>query len=374
MHIPKSISKRLDNRAKSGNLRSLNNLSDDGIDLCSNDYLGFSTTGILQRKTFEIFDDLSTKYFGSTGSRLISGNSDFLLSLEEEIAKFYNSEAALIFNSGYSANISLLSALPTRHDTIIYDELSHASIYDGVRLSFAKKKYKFKHNDLEELTSKLAYATGDVYIVVESLYSMDGDFAPLLELVNICNKIGAYLIVDEAHATGIYGTKGKGLVDQLNISNMVLATVCTHGSVVIASNKIVKFLINFARSFIYSTALDLMTQASIKAAYEILETAENYRVNLFNITNLWIDLIKNNFLDVCTINNSPIQAFFLYDPEITQRLAKYLQELGFNVKAINSPTVPVGKERIRVCLHSFNTNTEIIDFIDAIRVGLEKFS
>lgn len=254
---PSNIQKLLNQRIENNSLRSLKNIFPT-IDFCSNDYLGFTKIN-----TSEL--TVNSLKSGSTGSRLISGNSIEIELVEKKIAKFHNAQAALIFNSGYDANLGLLSSVPQKNDLILIDELCHASIYDGIRLSNAKH-FKFKHNDaiyLNELIQRHLDNFENIFIVVESVYSMDGDTAPLLEFVHLKNKLkNVFLIVDEAHALGVFGKKGKGLCNKLKIENDCFARIYTygkamgaHGATIVGNNDLRNFLINFCRPFIYTTAL-----------------------------------------------------------------------------------------------------------------------
>jgi len=196
------LNKKLNERKDSSSFRQLR-LPEDKIDFCSNDYLGIVKNHKLHPANGS---RLST---GSTGSRLLSGNYELIEEVEKQIATFHQSETALLFNSGYDANIGLLSSVPQKGDTILYDHLCHASIRDGIRLSFANA-FSFAHNDINDLQKKIEHATGTIFIVTESVFSMDGDLCPLEELVNISQKNNAHLIIDEAHATGVTGEKGAG--------------------------------------------------------------------------------------------------------------------------------------------------------------------
>jgi 8-amino-7-oxononanoate synthase len=281
-HLEDALNKRRD----SASLRSLK-ISHDLVDFCSNDYLGFSTTGALHAKILEFNQKQPMSISeGSTGSRLISGNSAVTESLEEFIASYHDVEAALIFNSGYDANIGLFSSIPKRGDTVFYDELVHASIRDGIRLSYAKA-YSFRHNDINHLEELFSFAQGTVFIAVESVYSMDGDFAPLKEISNLCEEENANLIVDEAHATGVFGPLGKGCVSDLMLEKKIFARVHTfgkamgtHGAIIIGSKLLHDYLINFARSFIFSTALPNHSLVAIRCAYALLSESEEAQQSL----------------------------------------------------------------------------------------------
>jgi 8-amino-7-oxononanoate synthase len=204
-----ALQQQLEKRSADNQLRTLNtHLS--GIDFFSNDYLGFAKSTVIKKNAEQLFNTLNNNNInGSTGSRLISGTGEFVLALEKQIAEFHSTEAALIYNSGFDANIGLFSSIASRNDTVLYDELIHASIIDGIRLSNANR-FKFKHNDLADLERLLQKTKGIVYVAVESVYSMDGDSSPLTQLVQLCQQYGANLIVDEAHATGIFGKNGVG--------------------------------------------------------------------------------------------------------------------------------------------------------------------
>jgi 8-amino-7-oxononanoate synthase len=260
------IEKKLAERQLAGNYRTLKTIGLP-VDFCSNDYLGFARSPLLKNKIENEIGDFVSN--GSTGSRLLSGNSAYTEDLEKYIAILHQSEAGLIFNSGYDANLGLFSSLPQRGDTVITDELIHASIIDGARLSYANR-YTFKHNDLGSLEAKLKQAKGNCFVAVESVYSMDGDTPPLNEIAALTLKYDAHLIVDEAHAVGLYGF---GLV-ATDLQKQVFARVVTfgkalgcHGAIVLGSNLLRQYLINFARSFIYTTAASFHQMASVKTAY-----------------------------------------------------------------------------------------------------------
>ncbi|MFO0323327.1 MAG: aminotransferase class I/II-fold pyridoxal phosphate-dependent enzyme, partial [Bacteroidota bacterium] len=256
--FPEKLSSLLKTRQENFSLRKLNVIVPT-IDFSSNDYLGFSSQELLYKELTQL---QSSNRIGSTGSRLISGNSVLFDELEKNIADYHDAESALLFNSGYDANIGLLSSVPQKGDLILYDELIHASINDGIRLSFAKH-FKFKHNDvidLNHLLERHRNSFKEIYIVIESVYSMDGDSSPLNEIIALSKTFGARVIVDEAHAIGVFGEKGKGLCHELNIQSECFARIYTfgkalgcHGAAVVGSNELKKYLINYSRSFIYTT-------------------------------------------------------------------------------------------------------------------------
>ncbi|QJD98505.1 8-amino-7-oxononanoate synthase [Mucilaginibacter robiniae] len=334
------------------------------IDFCSNDYLGFARSARLYNLVAE--EIASSKLFssGSTGSRLLAGNTSYAEELEQEIANYHEAEAGLLFNSGYDANVGLLSSLPQRGDTVIHDELIHASIIDGIRLSYASR-YNFKHNDLNSLEEKLKQAKGNIYVVVESIYSMDGDAAPLTAISKICKQYNAALIVDEAHATGVLG---KGLVNQLNLEANVLARVITfgkalgcHGAIVLGNQSLRNYLVNFARSFIYTTAAPLHQLATIKMAYRLLQEDQDSLKKLYKNINLYTSQLPN-----FATSTSAIQTFILGSNEKAKATASMLQQQGMDVRPILSPTVAVGTERLRICLHAYNMTDEIMKLTNSL--------
>lgn len=333
------------------------------IDFCSNDYLGIAANQLL--KGFEN-EKNST---GSGGSRLLSGNYELIEKTEEKIASFHKAESGLIFNSGYDANLGLLSCIGQKGDLIIYDSLSHASIRDGIRLSFAES-FAFRHNDVDDLERKLKAATGQVYVVTESLFSMDGDFAPLKEIVDLCNQYEAQLIVDEAHATGIVGACGEGLVQELELNEHCFARIHTfgkalgnHGAIVLGSCELRDYLINFSRAFIYTTALPPASVATIAAAYDLFPGMMEERTKLQELVKTFrAAKLRFEKLDSVTA----IQGVIVPGNPEVRELASNIQQKGLDVRPILYPTVPKGKERLRIILHSFNTQEELEKLISCL--------
>jgi 8-amino-7-oxononanoate synthase len=355
------IKNKLAERKSAGSYRSLKP-ENVLVDFCSNDYLGFARSSILKNKIEQELAGLPFVLNGSTGSRLLSGNLVYTEKLEQEIASFHNSEAGLIFNSGYDANLGLFSCLPQRGDTIITDELIHASIIDGARLSYANR-YTFKHNDLDSLESKLKQVKGNCYVVIESVYSMDGDTPPVLEILELAEKYGAALIVDEAHAVGLYK---KGLICELGLDERVFARIVTfgkalgcHGAIVLGDNLLREYLINFSRPFIYTTAASIHQIASIKMAYELLNGSDDVIDQLKTNITLFQQKIRQNAAFPLLKSDSAIQCLLINGNERTKAIAMQLQNAGLDVRPILSPTVPQGSERLRICLHAFNTIDEI---------------
>ena len=372
MKFPKNLTAKLEIRKQNNTLRKLaapNNL----IDFSSNDYIGFSKNKVIFDETHQYLIDKDCFQNGATGSRLISGNHKVYQLAEDYIAQFHQVDAALIFNSGYDANVGFFSSVPQKRDLILYDELCHASIRDGIQLSNAKA-YKFKHNDFEDLEKLIQRSQTDfneVYIVTETVFSMDGDCPNMEELVAFNEKYGCYLVVDEAHALGVFGEKGEGLVQQLGLQDQVFARIMTfgkglgcHGSAIVGSQELKEYLENFARSFIYTTGLSPHSVATILVGYQHLplekQTIQLLRENIIHFNQ------EKNILGLKPMfvrSKSAIQSMIIPGNQKVKSIASQLQEKGFDVKAILSPTVPEGQERLRFCLHSFNSKEEISEVL-----------
>ncbi len=364
------LQQKLNERLENGLFRKLLSTSLP-FDFCSNDYLGFAKSSTLKKLIDEQSKQLIDLKNGSGGSRLLSGNHPYTEETERFIAKFHHAQSGLIFNSGYDANVGLLSSIAQRGDTIITDELIHASLIDGARLSHAER-FRFKHNDLIDLESKLKNAKGLVYVVVESVYSMDGDIAPLQDIVKLCKTYQANLIVDEAHATGIFGNQGRGLVSQLNLENDVFARIITfgkaigtHGAIILGSYNLRNYLINFARSFIYTTAAPIHNIISTNCSYQLLAKGD-FHLKIKEKIAFYNQLIAD--LNLPTVySESAIQTILFLGNEKAKNAALQLQSKGFDVKAILSPTVAKGKERLRICLHIYNTDQEIENLVNELK-------
>lgn len=334
------------------------------IDFSSNDYLGLANSKELFELTQKEVEKIAPPYNGATGSRLLSGNSELAEATEMKLAKIFKSQRTLLFNSGYSANLAVLSSLPQRGDTIIYDELAHACIKDGGRLSLASR-FSFKHNDLNDLEEKIKRAKGNIFIAVESIYSMDGDECPLEELVALAEKHNATVILDEAHSTGSYGEQGSGLAVRKKIESRIAVRIYTfgkaigvHGACVAGTQTLVNYLINFARPFIYTTAMPPHSLVAIQCAFDFL----HHNIDRQKRLQAKIDLFLTGFEKIKLTrikSRSAIQNVIIPGNDDVKKLATYLQKNKFDCRPILSPTVKEGTERIRICLHSFNTDEEI---------------
>jgi 8-amino-7-oxononanoate synthase len=341
------------------------------IDFCSNDYLGLARSKALFDRINKKCGTLPKRKNGATGSRLLSGNTVLMEAVELKLASIFKSEATLILNSGYTANLAIFSSIPQKNDTILYDELAHASIKDGARLSLAHR-FSFSHNDLDDLESKLKRAKGKVFIAVESIYSMDGDECPLLEVVSMAKKHGAFVILDEAHSTGARGEHGSGLATSLSLENQIDIRLYTfgkamgiHGACIAGSTTLMQYIINFARPFIYTTALTPHSIVAIESAFDYLQ--ENIYAQSVLQENINAFLIGIGPIENRTQSSSMIQTIIFPGNENIRKAAAALQQNGFDVRPILSPTVPSGSERLRICLHTYNTIDEITKLTDQLK-------
>lgn len=373
MNFPEKLSKKLAQRKDNKSLRKLGSTS-NSIDFSSNDYLGFSKSETIFNQTHQFLIDNNIKANGATGSRLLSGNHFLYQKTETFLATFHNAESALIFNSGYDANLGFFASVPQRGDVILYDELIHASIRDGIQLSNAKA-FKFKHNNLSDLENILKRnrensSNCNIYIVTESVFSMDGDSPDLVAMSKIINQYeNAYFIVDEAHAVGVFN---GGLIQQLSLENHVFARIITfgkalgcHGAIALGTKQLTEYLVNFARSFIYTTGLSPHSVATIKTSYEYLLSQngiKNSKQLQENISFFSSEATRLNlkFID----SNSAIHCCIIGGNEQTKSIAIQFQKNGFEVKPILSPTVKKGEERLRFCLHSYNSKQEITNVLE----------
>ena len=368
----------LEKRKKDGNFRQLTKTTDKLVDFVSNDYLGLARSQTLYELILLRSKEIEGMPLnGSGGSRLLAGNSPFNEEVESYLAKVFQAEGALVFNSGYQANLGLLSAIPKKGDTIIYDQLSHVCLKEGAWLSKAQS-ITFAHNDLEDLERKLIHAEGEKFIVIESVYSMDGDFAPIEEIIELTKKYGAHLIVDEAHSTGVCGESGGGLLVEKGLANDVFARVYTfgkamgiHGACIVGSNTLKEYLINFGRPFIYTTSLPLHSLVAIEQSFKYLSKHSHLQEELFS--NIHYFREQANGVDPSSYavkfmnSNTSIQPILIAGNKQVKDISAFFRQAGFDVRPVLSPTVKRGEERIRVCLHSFNTKGELDEFFRLLK-------
>lgn len=380
--FPKSLSDKLAQREAANALRKLP-IDSNRIDFSSNDYLGFSRSEVVFQDSHKYLANAGIINNGATGSRLISGNHNLYKITEDLISQFHKAESALIFNSGYDANVGLFSSVLQKGDVILYDEYIHASIRDGIRLSNAKA-YKFSHNDVADLERLLKRANSglndnEIYVVTESIFSMDGDSPDLEKLVHLVNEYDALLIIDEAHALGVAGEKGEGLIQCKNLQDKVFARIMTfgkglgcHGAAVLGSPQLTAYLVNFARSFIYTTGLPPHSLATILTAYKHLEKHSSERKALNEIIGFFTSEIKRLGLsDFFIESQSAIHCAVIPGNEKVKNISSVLQQHNFDVKAILSPTVPQRQERLRFCLHAYNTLQEITNVLELLKVTIQ---
>ncbi len=372
--LPKKLKEKLAARSSSNALRALTQ-DLDGVDFSSNDYLGFARSKELYEQSHQFVIENGWEQNGATGSRLLSGNHALNTLVETQLCTVFKAEAALVFNSGYSANIGFFSSVPQRGDLIYYDEFIHASIRDGIALSHARS-YKFKHNDLADLEDKFRRNTqnGVVYCVTESVFSMDGDSPDITSLVQLCERFGVALVIDEAHALGVVGDQGHGLVSDLGLEQQIFARIHTfgkalgcHGAAILGSKELKNYLVNFSRSFIYTTALPPHALSTIHCSLNCMIEAmgaiqmEKLSKNIAHFKSE-IERLKLNFIP----SNSAIQSCVLHGNDRVKAVAEILLKEGFNVKPILAPTVPKNQERLRFCLHSYNSTDEITNVLEKL--------
>lgn len=447
----------LDRRDREGSLRSLMPLPSSSsnnsntpsssksallplIDFSSNDYLGFARCPEQHRRVECAYNKFMVSnasqlgpLLGATGSRLLSGDSHLARSLEAKLAQIHKRPEALLFNSGYDANLSVLSSLPYRDDgkdAIIMDELVHNSLVMGVRMGRLNKErvFTFQHNDVDDLRRVLRNvmtyspsAMSTVLIVIESVYSMDGDIAPMREILDLAEDAGAAVIVDEAHGLGIFGctnvndmaleTKSEGVYRQnsggaetkqqsqggtgalaaLNLEHhpALLCSIHTfgkaagcHGAVVAGSNTLISYLVNYARPFVYSTALPPHSLVSIQQSYEAMMSREGERRRklVFHLVRVFRREMEKGLSCFGGIypfellpSPSPIQAVLIPGNERCISICKDLREENMiDVYPIRSPTVPKGKERLRVVLHAHNNEEEVLTLVKALLASFKR--
>lgn len=380
--LPEKLNNKLEKRLQENAFRQLGK-PNQLIDFSSNDYLGFAKSETIFNTAYQILKSQNLTQNGATGSRLLSGNHKLYNEVEIMLCEFHNSNAALVFNSGYTANLGLFSCVPQRDDVILYDELIHASIRDGISMSKAKA-FKFKHNDLINLechlerSREVSATESHIYIVTESVFSMDGDAPDLLALSKISKKYKANLIIDEAHAVGVLGNNGEGKIQKLQLQNDVFARVITfgkalgtHGAAVLCNQDLKDYLINFSRPFIYTTALPPHNLMTIKASYEsLINQSKNEDSSIKKLQNtikfFKAELDRLQLQQLFIKSDSAIHCCVISGNKNAKHIAQELQNHGFDVKAILSPTVPKGKERLRICLHSYNSSEEITKVLELL--------
>jgi 8-amino-7-oxononanoate synthase len=328
----------------------------EGADFSSNDYLGLATDPRMKQAVLEGVNSASR--IASTGSRLLSGHDEAWTLLERDFAQWVGVESALYFSSGYAANVGLLSALLRPEDVVFSDSANHASLIDGMRLAKCRRVI-FPHLDMDFLEEQLrrhASVPGARVIVVESIFSMEGDAAPLTDLAVFAERYAAELIVDEAHAIGVRGPSGSGCVAEAGLSGTVLATVHTCGKALAAAGAFVcgsenlrRFLINRTRTFIFNTGLPPYFASQVAAGVNLASEADSERARLKELGTFLRNELRQNGFDVGS-GDSQIVPVLLGSNEAAVHFAECLRARGFGIRAIRPPTVPEGTARIRLSL------------------------
>lgn len=327
----------------------------EGVDFASNDYLGLANDPRLKRAILSAIE--RGVPVGAGGSRLLRGNQDEHAMLEEDAARFFGCEAALWFSSGFAANSALISTLPQKGDLIVYDSLIHASAHEGMRLARADRAVA-QHNDPQSFADVIGKwrakgGTGMAWIAVESLYSMDGDIAPLDDLMALADEIGAVLLIDEAHATGVFGPEGRGLAAHLEgRENVITLRTCgkalgCEGALVCGSSVVRDMLINRGRGFIFSTAPSPLMAAAVREALLICATEPERRSRLFTLVADAERILAPLGVEP---TGSQILPLIIGEDARTMEIAEALQASGFDVRGIRPPTVPSGTSRLRISL------------------------
>ena len=322
-----------------------------GVNLCSNDYLGLAENPALRERVAEAVR--KSERVGGTGSRLLSGQTEEWRELEENFAKFAGTESALYFSTGYAANVGLLTSLVSRDDVIFSDERNHASLIDGMRLSGARKVI-YPHvnlNALEDALRREAHERRRKVVVTESVFSMDGDIAPLPEIVDLSEKYNAALILDEAHATAVHGPGGRGLAAAAGLTHRALAIVHTCGKALASagafacgSTALKEHLLNHARTFVFSTAMPPYFAGQIQAALELAQSMGEERKTLLERAAGFRDTLRAEGFDAAE-SGSQIVPVILGQNNATLDAAEHLQREGFAIRGIRPPTVPEGRRR-----------------------------
>jgi 8-amino-7-oxononanoate synthase len=343
-----------------------------GIDFSSNDYLALAGAPRMRRALSAAIE--AGTPIGAGGSRLLRGNCEEHESLEAEAAGFFGAEAAMFFASGYVANFAVLTTLPQRGDLLVLDSLVHASIHEGARAGRAEFR-ESRHNDAQSVEATIREwrtqgGAGRVWIVVESLYSMDGDFAPLGELVAIADRHDAFLMVDEAHATGVYGEQGRGLTAPYEGRvNLVAVHTCgkalgAAGALVTTTRVLRDFMVNRCRPFIFSTAPSPLMAVAVQEALLILreEPERQHRLtNLIVFAHRQIGARRG-----WRLSGSQILPYIVGDNARAMALASALQARGFDIRGIRPPTVPAGTARLRISLTNNVGEDDVRAMLDAL--------
>jgi 8-amino-7-oxononanoate synthase len=368
------IRTRLAEWEAAGLLRTLRPPS--GVDFSSNDYLNLSTHPLILER---LANAVARHGCGSTGSRLLRGDRAVFGAVERRFARFKGAERSLYFSSGYLANIAVLATLTEPGDIVFSDERNHASLIDGIRLSRATR-IVFPHNDVERLAELFAEAPprGQRFVIVESLYSMDGDMAPLADYANLCRSAGATLVVDEAHAVGVYGAAGSGLIEDWNVEADMLLSINTAGKALGVSGAFVAgpawaidYLVQRARPFVFSTAPPPALAEALDASLDVVEHEPELRERLKSRARRVREQLADTGIEVPRAG-SQIVPLVLGDNDRAVSVAQVLQSQGFDVRAVRPPSVPRGTARLRVSVNAGLTDDSIDRFARSVAMALKE--
>ncbi len=366
------LQSQLDHLKKKGLYRSLTPLS--GLDFCSNDYLGLAKNSFLKNELSEFI--LNEKYLWPSSSRLIGGTTELHLQTESFLAQFLNRKSALLFGSGYSANVGVLTALCQKEDLIFSDQWNHASLIEGIK-NCGAKYLVYNHNDLDQLQDLLkTYKEhkGKKYIVTESVFSMDGTLPDLKKLIALANNNQAFLIVDEAHATGIYGSNGQGRLSDYDYNKDQVISIHTGGKALAAygafvgcSPLIKEYLVNTSKHFIYTTALPPFVVFQLLKNTEYIQYNPKLRNQLHNNMEFAKKLAHKT-------QSSPVLSLAIAGNSAVLKLSQDLMNKNIAVKAIRYPTVARGKERIRITVQASHTNKDLEYLFKNVKDSLGELS
>lgn len=378
--LGRELGLRLERVRSAGLYRSLEDASPEAVDFCSNDYLNLSRDPRLRTFLIErLQDEPESHPVAAPSSRLLRGNTPHHRLLEEKLARFKGTEAALVFPSGYQANMGLLSALMGPRDRVVSDRLNHASIIDGIRLSGARKIIH-RHRDPEAVRAALStpHPRGRTFLVTESLFSMDGDIAPLDEYADLAEEWGADLIVDDSHATGLFGAgRGSGLTEHFGIEKRTAAIVSgcgkglgVAGAFVAGPRTVIEYLVNVCRSFIFTTSTPPLLLYALEAALEIVGDDAERRERVQKLSDRLRRRLRGQGLD--TLDSAgPIVPVILGDNQRALAVAQRLRGQGLDVRALRPPTVPSGTARLRISVHANHTDEQVDRLCRALAEALE---
>ncbi|KAF1911517.1 pyridoxal phosphate-dependent transferase [Ampelomyces quisqualis] len=398
--LEKQLQNLLDRRRSTSTLLNLSLPRPGHVDFSSNDFLSLSSSPQFRKFYLQELQKTDLPQ-GSGGSRLLDGNSAYAEDLEHDIARFHGAQSGLLFNSGFDANAGFFACVPQLGDVIVYDELVHASVHDGMRLSRAAQRIPFMHNSVNDLRrilqglvegSEVEGATKrNIFVAVETIYSMDGDIVPLKAIVDAVEEIVGsrlgYVIVDEAHSTGVVGSQGRGLVCELRLEDRIFARLHTfgkalscNGAIILGSRTLRHYLLNYCRPLIYTTFMSFPSLALIRSSYALLQSGQTVPLqgHLRHLSGTLFSCLQE-LCSGCSIVSSvlripsacPESPIFAIQVQQPRKLAMVLENHGMMVRAVASPTVPLGKERIRVCLHAGNTELEIRKLVRVIKEWCE---